>query len=60
MAIQSVRPIIGAQHPLGHDLIDGGHVVLAEVVAAHGQIRGSSEGREKSISKSPTTAMPAP
>jgi hypothetical protein len=30
MAIQSVRPIIGAQHPLGHDLIDGEHVVLAE------------------------------
>jgi len=29
MAIRIIRPIIGAQHPLG-DLIDGEHVVLAE------------------------------
>ena len=30
MAIRSIRPIIGAQHPLGHDLIDGKLVVPAE------------------------------
>jgi hypothetical protein len=30
MAIRSVRPFIGAEHPIGHELIDGEHVVLAE------------------------------
>ena len=44
---------------LGRELIDGEHNAGA-VVTAHGQIRGSSEGREKIISKSPTTAKPAP
>jgi hypothetical protein len=27
---ESVRPIIGARHPVGHELIDGEHVELAE------------------------------
>jgi len=60
MAIRSVRPIIGARHPLGLKLIDGEHEVLAEWLLPQNQIRGSSEGREKIISRSPTTAMPAP